>query len=98
MGWRRLFFINKKIEESYTTEKTKQYDKYISYMADILFIYDRIPFISGVKNITFSKENNIITSESYISKEEIETYIKIFNIKLKNNTSFKLNDERTWLF
>lgn len=58
-------------------------------MADVLYIFDRIPFISGVKY-------NTINSESYISKKEIKKYIKIFNVKMNSNSNFKLYDERTW--
>ena len=39
----------KEIEKNYTQDKAKQYDENISYIADILYIYDRIPFIIGVK-------------------------------------------------
>ncbi len=31
------------VEKSYTLEKAKQYDDNISFMADVLYIYDRIP-------------------------------------------------------
>ena len=65
-------------------------------MDDIIYIYDRMPFISGVKDISFS--NNIIFEESYISKEEIEKYIKEFNIKMNCNDNFKLSDSQTWKF
>lgn len=77
------------IEKVYTTESKKKYDNNISYMADVLYIYDRIPFISGIKDIGYSQEG-------YISKDEIDAYIKLFNIKMDNNTDFKLSDERTW--
>lgn len=86
-----------KIEEAYTLEKAEKYDENISYMADILFIYDRVPFISGVKDIAFSKKDNVITYDGYISKDDIESYIKMFNIKMYNNINFKLYDERTWM-
>ena len=85
-----------KIEENYSLKKAQQYDNNISYMADILYIYDRMPFISGVKDIIVS--NNMIVGESYISKEEIEKYIKEFNVKMNYNDNFKLSDYRTWKF
>ena len=78
-----------KVEESYSIDKAKMYDEIISYMGDILFIYDRIPFIKGIKEVGNSYE-------SYISKEEIDNYIKTFNIKMNKNSKFKLFDERTW--
>ena len=65
-------------------------------MNDILYIYDRMPFISGVKDISIS--NNMISEESYISKEEIEKYIKEFNIKMNHIDNFKLSDSQTWKF
>ena len=78
-----------KIETSYSKEKALFYDNNIAYMADILYIYDRVPFINGIKNTCNS-------SETYISKAEIEKYIEMFNIKIHNNQDFKLYDERTW--
>lgn len=78
-----------RVEESYSIDKAKIYDEVISYMGDILFIYDRIPFIKGIKEVGNSYE-------SYISKEEIDNYIKTFNIKMNKNSKFKLFDERTW--
>ena len=65
-------------------------------MNDILYIYDRMPFISGIKDISIS--NNMISEESYISKEEIEKYIKEFNIKMNHIDNFKLSDSQTWKF
>lgn len=78
-----------RIEESYSIDKAKKYDEVISYMRDILFIYDRIPFIKGIKEVGNSYE-------SYISREEIDTYINTFNVKMNNNYKFKLFDESTW--
>ena len=62
----------------------------------IFYIYDRMPFISGIKDISIS--NNMISEESYISKEEIEKYIKEFNIKMNHIDNFKLSDSQTWKF
>ena len=77
-------------------EKAKQYDKHIGFMADVLYIYDRIPFIDGIKDFYISKKDNIPYSEGYISKKEIDNYIKEFNIKMNSNPNFKLWDGRTW--
>lgn len=84
------------VEKSYTSEKARYYDKYIGFMADVLYIYERIPFISGIKDIYISNNDNIPYSEGYISKEEIENYIKEFTIKMMHNPNFKLYDARTW--
>lgn len=86
----------KKIETNYTPEQAQQYDSNISFMADIIYIYDRIPFISGIKEIYISSKDNLPSSISYISKEEIIKYIEDNNIKVSNNSNFKLYDERTW--
>lgn len=83
-----------KIEKNYDQNKIKEYDKDILYLGEILYIYDRIPFISGIKEINYSKGE--IIGESYISKEELDSYIRQFNIKMHNNDKFKLNDESTW--
>lgn len=85
-----------RIEENYLLKKAQQYDNNIAYMNDILYIYDRMPFISGIKDISIS--NNMISEESYISKEEIEKYIKEFDVKMNYIDNFKLSDSRTWNF
>ena len=60
-----------------------------TFINDALYIYDHIPFINGIGDIY----NN---SESYISKEELDDYIKDNNIIMKNDHQFKLCDQRTW--
>ncbi len=85
------------VEKSHTPEKAKAYyDKYIGFMSDVLYIYDRIPFISGIKDVYISEKNNMPYSFGYISKEEIENYIKKFHIKMNDNPDFKLYDAKTW--
>ncbi len=73
------------VEKNYTLKKAKYYDKHIGFMADVFYIYDRIPFIDGIKD-----------KDAYISKKEIDNYIKEFNINMNQNPNFKLNDARTW--
>ena len=85
-----------KIAKNYTFEKAKIYDKNISYMADVMYLYDRIPFLDGIRDEYVSKENNLPYTIGYISKEEIEKYIKTNGLKMHNNANFDLNDERTW--
>jgi hypothetical protein len=65
-------------------------------MADILYIYDKIPFLTGIKEVYVSSKDNIINSTCYISREEIFNYIKEHNIKLEFNNNFKLSNEETW--
>ncbi len=84
------------IEKNYTFEKAKVYDENISYMADVMYLYDRIPFLSGIRDEYISSKDNIPYSLSYITKEEIEKYIKENNIVMHNNSNFKLSDSRTW--
>lgn len=76
--------LSEQIEKSYTSENAREYEKQIYFMADVLFIYDRIPFLSGIKNISYSKDNKVI-SETYISKSEIDEYIEKFHVKMNNN-------------
>lgn len=85
-----------KIEENYTLDKAMSYDKDIGLMADVLYIYERIPFLSGITDFYISSKDNIVYAKGYISKEEIEKYIKENNINIRRNNNFKLRDGRTW--
>lgn len=73
-----------KIEKNYTIAKANEYDDIISFMADVIYIYDRLPFICGIKEVYLNKEK-IVTATNYISKEEIDKYIKKYHIKLHND-------------
>lgn len=84
------------IEKSYSKEKINQYNNGIGFMADVLYIYDRISFISGIKDVYIFSKDNLLYSDGYISKDEIDKYIKDFNIKMNDNSNFKLIDARTW--
>ncbi len=84
------------VEKNYTQEKLEQYNKGIGFMTDVLYIYNRIPFISGIKCIYISSKDNVLYIEDYISKQEIDKYIKDFNVKMNDNSHFKLMDARTW--
>ena len=84
------------VEDNYSYEQSKSYDKYISFMGDVLYVYDRIPFLKGIKEIYNNNTDNTTYSTSYISKEEIENYIIDNNIKMNLNSNFKLYDEKTW--
>lgn len=39
----------RKIEENYKRENAIVYDKDIMFMNDVMYLYDRIPFLSGIK-------------------------------------------------
>lgn len=84
-----------KVEKHYTTEKAKYYDNQISFMADVLYIYDRIPILSAIKEIYLSKDN-LPCSIDCIAKNEIKKYIEEKEISMMNNKHFKLRDEQTW--
>ena len=90
-----LYNLIRKIESEYTFESYKKYFSNISFLGDCLYIYDNIPFISSVGNIGYSSDNTFNTSSS-LSKEELDDFIKNNNIKMKDNSNFKLGDERTW--
>ena len=89
-----ISLLIKKTEQNYN--ENKKYDNNIIFMSDIIYIYQNIPFISGIKNIPLSKEDNLPNEICYISKKEIEKYIQDNNIKINTNNNFKLYDERTW--
>lgn len=85
-----LSLLIEELEIKYNYNKVeKKYKSKISFINDALYIYDHIPFINGIGDIY----NN---SESYISKEELDDYIKDNNIIMKNDHQFKLCDQRTW--
>ena len=48
-----ISLLIKKIEQNYN--ENKKYDNNISFMSDIIYIYQNIPFISGIKNVSLSK-------------------------------------------
>jgi hypothetical protein len=86
-----------KIEVNYSREKAQEYDENIGFMADVMYIYDRIPFLSGIRDVYISKKENLPTSIGYISKNEIEKYIKENNVNMQSKDNFKLSDESTWI-
>lgn len=87
----------KKVEESYNYELLSlRYNCDIKFIVDIIYIYECIPFIVGVGDLYF--KDNIISSLSYMDIIELKKYITDNNIKLKDNSNFKLMDERTWDF
>lgn len=78
-----------KIENDYTSNKAREYDAKIYFMGDVLYIYDRMPFISGVYDIYPSEREKLPSSFAFISKDEIEQYIKDFNIQMKYKDKVK---------
>lgn len=85
------------IEKNYTYEKAKMYDENISYMADVIYLYERIPFLSVIRDEYISSKDNLPYSIGYITKDEIKKYIKENNVNINDNSNFKLSDGRTWI-
>lgn len=56
------------------------YDKEVSYMNDIIYLYDRFPFVSYIKDITYY--NGKITYSGCINRDEIIDYIKTNKIEI----------------
>jgi len=57
------------------------YDKDISYMNDIIYLYDRFSFVSYIKDIVYNDDGKI-TCIGCINKDEIIDYIKDNKIKI----------------
>lgn len=68
------------IEDNYQNDCI--YDEKVCYMNDIIYLYDRFPFIKYIKDITYDRFNNQILQIGLIEKEEIDVYIKSNNIKI----------------
>ena len=84
-------------EKSYTYKKAREYDGEIGFLADVLYLYDRIPFLVGIKDVYIADDANLPSSIGYITKEEINAYIKEQKIKMNKNPRFDLNNEETWI-
>lgn len=84
------------IEKSYNDEKAKKYDYGTGFMTDAMYIYDRVPFLSGIRDVYISSDDNLPSSIGYASKMEIEKYIEENHVKMDRNRDFKLWDARTW--
>lgn len=86
----------KKVEKSYSYKKASMYDMEIGLMGDVMYIYDRVPFLSGIRDV-YIDDVSIPYSMGYISKEEIDEYIKDHKVKMNKNTRFDLLNEETWI-
>ena len=64
------------------------YDNRISYMNDVIYLYDSFPFLKYIKDVSYDKEGKI-TQIGYIDRDEIIDYINSNRIELnkwdKNN-------------
>jgi hypothetical protein len=89
-----LSYLIKEVEKKFKDSHLR-YGYSHWFLNDVLYIYDNIPFISGAGDCYFDKEG-MLYSSSYITKEELDTFIKENNIKMKDNSKFRLGDSRTW--
>ena len=64
------------------------YDNRIAYMNDVIYLYDRFPFLKYIKDVSYDKEGKT-TQIGYIDRDEIIDYINSNKIELnkwdKNN-------------
>ena len=66
------------VEAKYNKEsKEIIYDKDISYMNDVIYLFDRFSFVSYIKDIRYNGNGF-----GYISRDEIIDYIKTNKIKI----------------
>ena len=84
------------VKENYTYEISKNYNTGIGFLNDALYLYNHIPFLSGIRCVYQNVENELPYSMDYITKKELDKFIKENNIKMKDNSNFKLYDEKTW--
>lgn len=61
------------IEKYY--DDTCVYDEFIGYMNHVIYIYDRVPFLKYIREITYDK-NGQVKEVALITREEMEDYIK----------------------
>ena len=70
------------VESNYQKEsKEIIYDKEIPYMNDVIYLYDRFPFVSYIKDILYNDDGKI-TYLGCIKKDEIVDYIEANKIKI----------------
>ncbi len=58
-----------------------KYDQSISYMNDIIYLYDRFPFVSYIKDFNYDREGKIIQI-GYIDTADIIDYVNSNKIEL----------------
>ena len=85
-----------RVKENYTYELAKNYGTNIGFLDDALYLYDHIPFLSGIRDVYQKEDDNMPYSTGYISSSELDEIITMNNIKMQDKTNFRLYDERTW--
>ena len=73
-------------EKSYNN--AEKYENCIGYMNDIIYLFDRFPFLEYIKDVSYDKEGKM-NQVGYIKNKEIRTYIK--NMKITINKWDKNN-------
>ncbi len=76
------------VEKNYHEIK---FNENIEFMNIILYIYQCVPILSAIEEVT-SIDN------CFITREEIDEFINRFNINFEVNDHFKLSDHSTWKF
>ena len=76
------YLIEQDVEKKYSKEKRKEYNDEITFMANVLYIYDRIPFLSYVKQVYLSSKGDAPGDICTIYKKEIDKYIKDNKIQM----------------
>ena len=77
-----LSIMIQEVESNYEKESKEMiYDEVIAYMNDIIYLYDRFPFVSYIKDILYNDAGKI-TYLGCINKDEIVEYIKANKIKI----------------
>lgn len=76
------------VEKNYHEIK---FNENIEFMNIILYIYQCVPILSAIEEVT-SFDN------CFITREEIDEFIRRFNIDFEVNDHFKLSDNSTWKF
>ncbi|MBR5662744.1 MAG: hypothetical protein IKX00_03705 [Bacilli bacterium] len=84
-----LSIMIEEVEKNFSKESKKIiYDKGNFYMNNVIYLYDRFPFIAYIRDILYNDEGKIIAI-GYITKKEIVKYIKNNKIEInrwdKNN-------------
>lgn len=83
-----------KIKENYNNEIAASYGTNIGFLNDALYLYDHIPFLSGIRGVY---QNVIYLFRPIIfPKSELDKIIKSCNVKMHDIKNFKLFNERTW--
>lgn len=61
--------------------ETEKYDNQVQYMNDIIYLYDRFPFVEYIKDISSDKDGKV-NQIGYIDNNEIKRYIADMHIEI----------------